>query len=98
MQNANKTHFAFGVLCFAFGVCVVFVFCVRSFVLFCVLRLVLIEHKKLLRLLLIEVFDKTRFIVSAEDEKSAAICVLGRPGDANNADFASPGTPQRTRR
>ena len=41
-------------LCFAFGVCVVFVFCVRSFVLFCVLRLVLIKHKKLWRLVLIE--------------------------------------------
>ena len=69
-------------------------FCFRSFVLFCVLRLVLVEHKKLLHLVLIEVFAskvlyKTRLIGSTRDAKCAAICALGGPGDANSADFAS---------
>ena len=69
-------------------------FCVWSFVLFCVLRLVLIKHKKLLHLVLIEVFAskvlyKIRLMGSTKDAKCAAICVLGGPGDANSADFAS---------
>ena len=63
-------------LCFACGVLCCFMF----------------EHKKLLRLVLIEVLaskvlDKKRFIESAEDAKSAAIC------DANSADLLSSADP-----